>query len=148
MFLPFIGGVIRDTNPEAASDMGNYLNGILGEVGLSLPTSASVEPFVLPLLGLGIFFVFITEVRRFRIKYVIYEDRVVKIVGIISHHIKDVCYDHVDSLRTKRPPTERIMGTADLVLQTPNHKDAMIIEGVSNPEWLAEYIMKRAGIWD
>ncbi|MCD6477552.1 MAG: PH domain-containing protein [Candidatus Aenigmarchaeota archaeon] len=92
------------------------------------------------------FLVFIAEVKRFRIKYVFYDDRVVREVGIFITDIRDVSYDHIDYFHTKRTLAQRILGTADLKFKTPGDPESMVLEGVGDPERWTEFIMKKANI--
>ena len=125
-----------------------FSSGILSGFGISLNFLNQFSNFNIYFFIFGVFLILVGEIKRIRLKYNLYEDRVVKIEGLFVHHIKDISYDHVDSFYTKRSIPERILGTADLVLQTPTNKEAMILEGVGKPSKWAEYIMKRAGIWD
>ena len=143
--IPFVIDFLLDSGSTTIKFILNYFGSSEG-LGMNLGLMNFLEGFELYIFGVSVLFFAVAEFLRFRVKYMLYDDRVVKIVGILIHHIKDVSYDHIDSFYTKRSVLERIVGTADLVLQTPTDKSAMVLRGVGNPNKWSSYIMKRAGL--
>lgn len=119
-------------------------SGAVGSTVSSVLPSGVLKSLALPLFGIGLFLIITAEVRRLRIKYIVYEDRVVKKVGIFMTSIKDVSYDHADSISAKRSIIDKILGTADLTIQTPSNMESMKLRGMGQPSKWSEYMMKRA----
>jgi|GEM_PF-1888281 len=143
LLLPFLSEFLKGTGNQTIIDFIVFLEESVGWL-IPFPTDF-IELWSWHLFVLGVLLIAFAEIRIFRVRYIIYEDRVVKIVGLFWQNIKDVSYDHIDSLYTKRAILDRIFGTANLVLETQG-KVSMVIQGIADPEYWAEYIMKRAGI--
>lgn len=143
--VPFLFNFVKGLQPGIISTFVNYFNMIPGsEIFLSYINF--VDSFSWPLFIVGLFLVVVAEIKRFRVKYVFYDDRIVKEVGLFITDIKDVSYDHIDYFHTKRSIAQRILGTADLHFKTPGDPESMVLEGVGKPERWAEFIMKKANI--
>ena len=130
--------------PNIAFRIVGYSNELVKLTGVSLPSLKLIENMAFPLFIVGLFFIIIAEIKRFRIKYIFYDDRLVKEIGILITDIQDVSYDHIDYFHTKRSLMQKILGTADLNFKTPSDKKTIVLSGVGKPEKWAEFVMKKA----
>ena len=143
--LPFAYQKIQEFYPEILHTLiGPEKEEIIAN--MVIPRFDIIFKFSLHMFIIGILLIVVAEIKRFRIKYVFYDDRVVKIVGILITDIKDVSYDHIDYFHTHRSLMEKITRTATLKFKTPADKEAVTLEGVGSPEKWAEFVMKRAKI--
>ena len=143
LISPFLYRILLEYKPETAFTLYNFF---YNEIGSYIGGISFIDKYMWHMLILAVVLIVFAEIRRFRIKYIFYDDRVVKEVGLLITDIKDVSYDHIDYFHTKRNIVQRLLGTADLKFKTPGDIKSISLDGVGDPERWAEFIMKRANI--
>lgn len=144
-FTPFLLNFLRESEHIFAVTLFNFVEGAGIFESLPFVSSRFMSYFPKPLLALGILLVLIAEIKRLRIKYILFDDGVVRKVGFFSTEIKDISYSHTDAIYTRRSFLEKLMGTGDLVIETPAEEESLILEGVSSPKKHTSFMIKRAG---
>lgn len=145
-FLPFLTIFFRKIGHQFSMVLFNYLRKSLASFGLSFLSLDLLNLTFIPLMGLGIIFFIAAEVKRLRIKYLLFDDGAVKKVGFFTTSIKNVSYTKADSVHINRKITDKIFGTGDLTIKTIGNTEPLVLEGLANPKKWATFITKKAGI--
>lgn len=144
-FSPFILNFLRQSQHRFAITFINYVKGT-GVISVLSLLPSGLTPYLPQLLfAFGILFILIAEIKRLRLKYILFDDGVVKKVGFITTEIKNVSYNQTDSIYTNRSILEKIAGTGDLVIETPGNTESLILEGVSSPKEHTSFMINKAG---
>lgn len=144
--LAFILKVLTNTGNKFAILLINSLKKTPNFMGFTSLIKNFVPPLSIHFLAIGLIFVLIAEIKRLRIKYILFDDGVVKKVGFLNTEIKDVSYTKTDSVNTTRSIIEKIFGIGDLKIETPARPEALNLEGVSHPKKWVTFIIERAGV--